>query len=321
MTEETTQIRELARDFARAELRPHVEAWDRDAALPADVLAQIAELGFFGMLVPEEHGGMGFGLPAYVAALEELAWGEAGVALSVAISSIAAEVLLRHGSAEQKTAWLERIAAGSALACYAFSDADAAITRAERRGDQWVLTGEKPWVTGARSAQLALVLARTGSDAEPALFLVPMDAAGVSVGRRETTMGLKALDIAPLRLEDVSLGEDALVGGPGTGAQAAEDALLTGRLGIAAISLGIAQAALDHARGYAAEREQFGRAIRNFEAIQLKLADMAIRIAASRALLQEAAQQPDASVAAMAKVFASAGAMQVTTEAVQVYGG
>ena len=328
--EETNEIRTLAREFAAAELRPHVEHWDRDRELPADVFAQIAELGFFGMRVPEAHGGMEFGVASYVAALEELAWGEPSVAVAIAASSFAAELIVAHGDDAQKTRWLEALAAGATLGCFALTEEgaaedDAAIrTRATRAGDGWELTGEKTWVSNARAAGVAIVLARTGGgDAAPesALFLVPLDSDGVELGERENTMGLRPLEIRSLRLRGVRLGSDALLGAPGAGAQLSADALRTGRLAVAAIAVGIARAALEHAVAYADQREQFGRRIREFEAIRVKLADMATRTAAARALLAQAAAENRANVAAMAKLFASEAAMWVTTQAVQVFGG
>ena len=325
-----SEIRDLARQFAEAELRPHVEAWDRDAAIDTTVFEQLGELGFFGMLAPEEHGGMGFDVGTYLAAIEALSWGEPAVGLTLSIhSAFATTLLLRHGSEEQKARWLPELAAGRRIGCFALSeagagsDAAAVATTATRSGDGWILNGEKKWVTNARIAGLAVVVARTGDAGGRGLsaFLVPTDADGWQVGERETTMGLRSLDIVTVRLDDLRVPPDALLREQGAGFRLAMEGLDLGRLGIAAQAVGIGQAALDHARRYAAEREQFGRAIREFEAIQFMLADMATGVAGGRALLEWAAEERSTAGSAMAKLFCSEMAMRVTTDAVQIFGG
>mgnify|MGYP006172071761 CR=1 FL=1 len=325
---ELQQIRDLARQFAEAELRPHVEAWDAARALPPETLDALAELGFYGMLTPDAFGGMGFDLPTYLTALEELSWGEPVIALLLSIHNAFGSLLLAHGSPDQKTRWLEALAAGRERACFALSEADAGSdagsleTRAERDGDGWHIVGEKKWVTHGSAATLALVAARTGDAGARgiSLFLVPTSNDGVEVVHRETTMGLRAADVVTLAL-DVRVGDDALLGEAGRGFAYAMEGLDRGRLGIAAQAIGIAQAALEHARDYAAERRQFDRPIRDFEAIQFKLADMATRIEAARSLLGRAAREPSTQRSAMAKLFASETAMSVTTQAVQIFGG
>lgn len=326
MTEELEQIRTLAREFAETELRPNVERWDAERRLDPAVLGHLAELGFFGMLVPESYGGMEFDLPTYVAVLEELARGEPGIALTLSIhSAFAVNLLLRYGSEAQKRQWLERLASGEVIGCFALSEAgagsDAAVveTVAERAGDGWVLSGTKKWVTNARIAGLAVVIARTGE--RLGAFLVPTDSQGWEVGEAERTMGLRAFDVSTVRLDGVRLGEDALLGDPSRGLPYALEALDLGRLGIAAQAVGIADAALEYALGYAAEREQFGRKLKEFEGMQFKLAEMATRVEAARSLTARAAAAPSTRASAMAKLFASEAAMWVTTQAVQVYGG
>ena len=324
------EIRQLARQFAEAELRPHVEKWDHEAALDTGVLDQLAELGFFGMLVPDEHGGMAFDTGTYVAALEELAWGEPAVALTLSIhSAFTVTLLARHGTDEQRTRWLPDLATGERLGCFALSeegagsDAGAVATTARRDGDGWVLEGEKKWVTNGRIAGLALVIARTGEEGARGLsaFLVPTDTDGWTVGRREKTMGLRSLEVVTVKLDALHLPGDALLGSEGAGFRLAMEGLDLGRLGIAAQAVGIGQSALDHALGYATEREQFGQAIREFEAIQFMLADMATGVAAARSLLERAAAHRSTRMSSMAKLFASETAMRVTTDAVQIYGG
>jgi alkylation response protein AidB-like acyl-CoA dehydrogenase len=339
-----SEVRDLARQFAEAELRPHVEAWDREGVLDPAVLGQLGELGFFGMLVPEEHGGMGFDVGTYLVALEALGWGEPTVALTLSIhSAFAVSLLLVHGTAEQKSRWLPSLAVGERIGCFALSeasagsDAAAVAARAERDGGEWVLNGEKKWVTNGRlpggPAGLAVVIARTGDavDSEQAdradraaglsAFLVPTDVDGWNVVGRERTMGMRALEVVTVRLDGLRLPADALLGGEGQGFRLAMEGLDLGRLGIAAQAVGIGQAALDHALAYGAEREQFGRPIREFEAIQFMLADMATKVAAARSLLERAAEERTTGWSAMAKLFASEMAMAVTTDAVQIFGG
>jgi alkylation response protein AidB-like acyl-CoA dehydrogenase len=299
------EIRGLARDFALAELRPHNERWDHDRTLDDDVIAKVADLGFFGMLLAEESGGMGFDLSSWTAALEELAWGEPAVALLVLHSAVVADVLGRAGADGEL---LSSLASGEVLGCIAFADGNEPV-HATRAGDAFTLAGTKRWVSGADRAGVALVSARTAGG--NALF----SSTDVRAGARAGTLGLRPLFIG-----------DADVGGPahhvGEAPDDAADAGVLAALGTAAVAVGISAAALEHAVRYAAEREQFGRAIREFEGIQYKLAEMATRTAAARALVERAALLPgDVAAAAMAKLAAGGCAMFVTTEAVQVFGG
>ncbi len=304
---ELNEIRTLARDFARAELRPGVERWDHDAALGTDVMPQLAELGFFGMLVAEQDGGMGFDLRTTVAALEELAWGEPATALLVLAQQIVATGLA--GAADDvRGRWIGPLATGEVHGCYALGEDVALHARAD--GDAWRISGSAPWVLHGGDAGVALVQAAT--DDGTSLFAVGLDD-GARFGERSATLGLRPLHVTPLLLDAaaaVRLDGDAL--------PAVHHA---GRLGVAAVSLGIAQAALDHALDYAAQREQFNTKLREFDAIRFKLADMAVRIAAARSLLVEAAAGDAHAPAMMAKVLASDTAMHVTTEAVQIFGG
>jgi len=322
--EETKEIRDLSHQFASEELRPHAERWDHAASMDAAVLEQLAELGFFGMRVPELLGGMGIGLAGWAAAVEELAWGEAAVAVTVVLAAHAADVLLGAGSDAQRRAWSGAITSGvgicSALAeDHAGSDLGAVATRAVSEADGWRISGEKRWVANPSRAGVALVLA--SAQAGPTLFAVPTAARGWSVARRDHTLGLLPLELATVALDDILVGADAMVGESGRALDALTAAVDAYRIGIAAVALGIARAALAHARSYAAEREQFGQAIRAFQGIQFKLADMATRTEAAGALLADAALDPAHGRAAMAKLFASETAMWVTTQAVQIFGG
>lgn len=305
---ELNEIRGLARDFAQAELRPGVEQWDHDAALGANVLPQLAELGFLGMVIPESDGGMGLEMPASIAALEEIAWGEPATALLVLVQQVVGSALAT-ASEDVRARWLEGLAGGAVRGCYALGD-DVAL-HASRDGDAWRISGSAPFVLHAGDGAAVALVQATMEDGT-GTFAVAFDD-GASFGERVDTLGLRPLHVSPLVLEAAAAVrlDDA----------AYRAASRTGRLGVAAVALGIAQAALDHALGYAAEREQFRTKLRDFDAIRFKLADMATNITAARALLLEAAQQDSATAAAMAKVLGSRTAMQVTTEAVQVYGG
>ena len=301
VTTEALEIKQLAHQFAESELRPHVEKWDHDGAVDEGVRAQLAELGFFGMLVPESFGGMEFDLPTYVAAIEEIAWGEPSVALTLVQSSSVAALIAAHGTDAQKQAWLEKIAQGDVVCCVARAEETPVVLKDNR------LTGRKRWVTNGRAADLALVTAQGNA------YLVATDSDGYKAGERATTLGLRPVEIVAVDF-DVTVTDDARLNIASTLNAAA-------LLGVAALSVGIAQAALDHALGYANIREQFKTKLRDFEGVQFKLADMAMRTDAARQLTQSAAQDGTLTRARMAKVFASETAMWVTTQAVQIFGG
>jgi butyryl-CoA dehydrogenase len=312
-TGELLEIRGLARDFAASELRPHAEQWDAERAHDPQVIAKMAELGFLGMLLPEPAGGMGFDVRTYVAALEELAWGEPAVALLVAHSIIAADLLARFGG-DTHAATVADLAAGQRSACIAFADDDDAV-RAVRRGDTWQLSGTRAWVSNGAAADIAIVAVH-GDDG--GLFVVPRDG-GYRVGAAATTMGLRAVPVVALELDGSDVASAARLAWSGTDAHDAITPLA--ELSVAAIAIGIAQAALDHATEYAAAREQFGRPLRSFEGIQHKLAGMATSTVGARTLLDHAAADGGGAAAAMAKLAAGSCAMYVTTEAVQIFGG
>ena len=314
MSTDTLEIRQLARQFADSELRPHVEKWDHDGAIDPGILTQLAELGFPGMLVPEAFGGMEFDLPTYVAALEELAWGEPAVAWLIALNSIVADTIVAHGSNAQKHRWLEALARGDG-ACIARTDVHGKEAKATRAGQGWIVNGAKSLVANAGNAKLALIVTRTDEGA--AAYLTATDASGFNPSQRASTMGFRPLDMRTVDIKELKLdGEDRVDVAPSAIAFST-----AGWLSVAAISVGIAQAALDHARGYADVREQFGSKLREFEGVQHKLADIATRTAAARALLQSVAEAPGRAGAAMAKVFASETAMWVSNQAVQIFGG
>jgi alkylation response protein AidB-like acyl-CoA dehydrogenase len=338
---EQLELQALARDFAAGDLRPGSAAWDEGRALDDAVFGKLAELGFMGMLVPESFGGLGFDIPTYLMVLEELAWGDASVALSVAIHcGPVTEMILRHGTPEQKDRWLPRLASGEVLGGFALSEPEAGsdpaalTTVAEAREGGWVLRGDKRWVTNGERAGLVVVFART--EAGVSGFLVEPGVAGYRVTGSERTLGLRASQTVAVELDGVMLGGDALLGEEGQGLVYALQALDVGRLGIAAQAVGIARAAMEHAVAYAHERHQFGRALSEFGATRAKVAEMHRRIAGARALAHHAGRAAQAlegganprtgpegvtALAAAAKLTASESATWVADEAVQIFGG
>lgn len=341
LTDEQREILKLARSFAAQELRPGVEEREEDESSfdrgPVDMLG---ELGFLGMLIPEAYDGLGLDMLTYLYVLEEIAWGDASVAVSMSVhNSLPTQTLLRHGSEEQKERWLKPMARGEVLGAFSLSEADAGsdasaiVTQAEPDGDGWRLNGAKMWVTNGASADVVLMMVRTDEPSDRrgskgiGAFLVPTDAEGYIPGKKERKMGLRGSETVAVTLRDVYLGPDLLIGEPGLGFKYALEALEGGRLGIAAQAIGIAEAALDYARDYALERRQFGRKIAGFQGIQFKLAEMATRVEASRGLLYRAALAYDADaprkrkLSSMAKLHASETATWVTRQAVQIFGG
>ena len=341
LSEEQRQICELARTFSIQELRPGVEG--RDAAedsFDRGPVDKLGELGFLGMLIPEAYDGLGLDILTYLYALEEIAWGDPCVALSMSVhNSLPTQMLLCRGTEAQKERWLKPMARGELLGAFSLSEADAGsdaaalTTQAVRDGDDWVLNGAKMWVTNGAAADLVLLMARTDAPSDRmgsrgiGAFLVPTDTPGYVPGKHERKMGLRGSETVAVALEDVRITADHLLGEPDRGFGYALEALEGGRLGIAAQAVGIAEAALDHARDYAEEREQFGRPINRFQGVQFKLADMATRLEAARGLLYRAAQAYLADeprkrkLSSMAKLYASETAMWVTRQAVQLFGG
>jgi len=339
MNEQHQQIRELARQFAEEQLRPNAEAWDRDAKFPREVIAQLGELGFLGMLIPEEYDGLGLDAMSYLTALEQIAWGDASVAVAMSVhNSLPTQMILAHGTEEQKDRWLKPMARGELLGGFALSEADAGSdaaalsAQAKKVDGGWVLNGSKAWITNGGFGDVILVMARTDTPAERrgtkgiGAFIVPTSTEGYIVGKKEDKMGQRASETVAIAFQEMFIPDSQLLGDPSQGFIYALQGLDNGRLGIAALATGIAQAALEHSVRYAGERVQFGRPIAQFEGMQFKLADMAMRTEAARALLHRAAAIKDAgdplgAASSMAKLFASETAMYVTTEAVQVFGG
>ena len=335
LTEEQREIQALAREVAREEIDPHAAEWDREHRFPRELYGRLAELGLMGVCVPEEYGGAGADFVSYVLVLEELSRADAGVGVTVAVHTSAATLpILMFGSDEQKARFVPPLARGEGIGAFALtepdsgSDAGALRTRAERDGDEWVLTGRKQWITNGSLGGTILLFARTDPDtAGPrgvSAFLV--DAAAVEASDSGEKLGLHSSSTVDLTIDGARVGADRLLHEEGKGFTVAMATLDGGRIGIAAQALGIAQAAYEAARMYALERRQFGRRIGEFQAIQWKLADMSTQIDAARLLVYRAAwlrQQglPHTEEGAKAKLFASEVARRQTGEAIQVLGG
>jgi len=337
LTEEQEMIAQGIREFAQGEIAPRAQEMDAAAEIPGEVLDQMRELGLFGAQIPEAYGGLGLDTVTYAAIIEELSRACAGVAILLSVhASVAAYPLMIHGSEEQRASFLPRLAAGEIGAfCLSEpgsgSDAASLKTSARREGDSYVLNGQKVFVSSGSLASLYLVLARSDPDADPphrgiSAFLVERSTPGLSLGRKEDKMGLRADDTMELFLEDCRVPEAQRLGEEGAGFKIAMQSLDNGRIGVGAQAVGIAQAAFEEGRRYAREREQFGRPLIHFQAIQNKLADMATQIEAARMLVRQAAflkdrQRPFTKEAAMAKLFASEMATRVTHQALQIHGG
>ena len=339
LTDEQREIQSAARDFAAAELAPHVDAWDREAHFEPSLIGKLGESGFLGMLIPEQYDGLGLDTLTYLVALEEIAAVDASTAVMMSVhNSLPTQMILKSGSEEQRERFLKPMARGELLGAFALSEpeagSDAGSLRAQavRDGDHWVINGTKSWVTSGSHAGVILVMARTDSAGDRkgakgiGAFIVTPDMPGFNVGKKEDKMGLRASPTVQLNLEDLRVPAANLLGDPSKGFVYALQGLDNGRLGIAAQATGIARAALDLSVQYAAERRQFGVPIGDFQAIQFKLADMAVRVTAARALLHASAAAKDRGEAitqfgSMSKLLASETAMWVTTQAIQIYGG
>jgi alkylation response protein AidB-like acyl-CoA dehydrogenase len=339
LTEEQRGIRDLAREFARQEIAPFVDEWDEKAYFEPTLVKKMGDLGFLGMLLPEEYDGLALDTSTYLIALEEIATFDASAAVMMSVhNSLPTQMILRFGSDEQKSRFLSPMAKGELLGAFALSepeagsDAASLTTQAIRDGDDWILTGTKSWVTSGSHAGVILAMARTDSPGHRlgargiGTFIVTPDLEGFHVGKKEDKLGLRSSPTVQLTFDNMRVPGSNLLGEPHMGFIYAMQSLENGRLGIAAQATGIARAALEAATAYAAERHQFERPIREFQAIQFKLADMATKVAASRTLMHAAAKAKDRGenvkqATSMAKLFASEAAMYCTNQAVQIFGG
>jgi butyryl-CoA dehydrogenase len=336
LSEEQKMIQELAEQIAREKIRPVRAPLDEAEEFPTELMQILAQSDLFGVYIPEEYGGLGGGILENCLAVEQLARACIGVATSFAASGLGAYPILLYGSEEQKAAYLPDIAAGKRLAAFAVtesgagSDVTAIKTTAVKDGDHYVLNGTKQWITNGGEADIYSVLAVTDKTKGPrgaSFFIVEKGDPGFSFGKKEKKLGIRASATRELVFQDCRIPKDRLIAREGMGFIIAMKTFDKSRPGIGALGVGLAQGALDIAVEYARKRIQFGKPIISFQAVQHKLADMATKTEAARALIYCAARHmdtnpPDASkVAAMCKVFASDVAMEVTTEAVQILGG
>ncbi len=302
LEDQRREIVGLAREFAQNEIAPGAAERDRTCDFSHDLIGKLGELGFFGMLIPEQYDGLGLDMLTYLMVIEEFSAADASVAISLSVhNSLPARMLTAHGTDEQKTRWLGPMARGEVLAAFSLSEADSGsdavnlLAQATREGDDWVLSGTKAWVTNGDTAGLIVAMLRTDTHDDRrggrgiSAFLVPTDAPGVEPGKPEDKMGLRSSHTTTVTFRDVRLSPEHLLGEEGKGLRHALGALDHGRLGVAAQAVGIARSALEHAIRYSVERKQFEQPIKDFQAIQFKLADMATRVTAARALLPEPA--------------------------------
>lgn len=333
-TDESAELIELTRAIADKELRPYVDAADRAAEFPRAAFRTLGRAGLLGLPYPEEVGGSGQSYEVYLQVVEEIAsaWAAVGVGTSVHVLSCFG--LFEAGTDEQKQQWLPDMLGGELLGAYCLSEAHAGSdpaamrTRAVRDGDEYVLNGAKAWTTHGGQADFYKVMARTSDDGGKGIscFLVPADTPGLSADHPEQKMGLMSSTTATMLLDEVRIPVERRLGAEGQGLPIALAGLDAGRLGIAAVATGVAQAALDAAVAYAKEREAFGRAIIDHQGLGFVLADMAAAVESARATYLAAARLKDAGrpygrQASIAKLVATDNAMKVTTDAVQVLGG
>ncbi|WP_018259897.1 acyl-CoA dehydrogenase family protein [Methylobacterium sp. WSM2598] len=336
LSDDQILIRDTARSFAQARLKPFAAEWDRDSRFPREAVASLGELGFLGMLVPEAYGGSAVDHVSYALAIEEIAAGDGAVSTIMSVhNSVACVPILRFGTEAQKERFLVPLARGAQLGAFcltepgAGSDAGAVTARARRVGNRYVLSGTKQFITSGRSADLAIVFAVTDPEAGKrgiSAFIVPTATPGYRVARIEHKLGQRASDTAQIVFEDMELTPDLLLGQEGEGLRIALSNLEGGRIGIAAQAVGMARAAFEAALAYAGERETFGQKLTAHQAVAFRLADMATRIEAARLLVHNAARlrdagQPCLKEAAMAKLFASEMAEAVCSDAIQIHGG
>ncbi len=336
-TEEATALLELTRDLATRELLPAVVEAEATETFPREVFRTLGRAGLLGLPYAEEYGGGAQPYEVYLQVVEEIATAWASVGVGVSVHALSCFGLVTRGTEEQKQRWLPDMLGGELLGAYclsephAGSDPSAMKTKARRDGDEYVLNGAKAWTTHGGHADFYKVMARTaeptnGGGGGISCFLVPADSEGLSADPPERKMGLTGSATATMRFDDVRVPADRLLGEEGDGLKIALAGLDSGRLGIAAVAVGLGQAALDHAVAYAGEREQFGRPIIDFQGLAFLLADMEAAVQSARAMMLHAARLKDRGLpfsreASIAKLTATDAAMKVTTDAVQVLGG
>lgn len=335
-SELTTQVAQMARDFARKEILPHVMTWDENQEFPRQLFRELGQLGMMGVMVPEEYGGSGMGYFEYVAIIQEIAKVCGAIGLSLAAhNSLCTGHILTFGNEAQKKKYLPRLASAECLGAWGLteantgSDAGNMATTAVRDGDHWVINGTKNWITHGKSGDIAVVIARTGEPRtrdNATAFIVERGTPGFTGGKKENKLGMRASETAEMIFDNCRVPDANRMGEIGAGFKQSMKILDGGRISIAALSLGIAKGAQEAAIAYSKERHQFGQPIANFQGISFKIADMATEIMAAELLTLQAADRknrglPVTREAAMAKYYASEVAVKAATDAVQIFGG
>lgn len=329
------QIKEMADGFAREQIKPHAEQIDREETFPEDIFRQMADLGLFGVTIPENYGGGGVDCYAYAIVMEALSQGYSSVADQCGLVELVATLIHQYGTDEQRDQWLRAITGFDLKVAYCLTEAEAGSdlsgikTAAVRQRSGWRLNGSKLWINNAPLADVGIVLARTDPDKGHrgmSVFVVDLNSNGVSRGPREQKMGQRGSHVGPLFFDNVDVPEDALLGEQDRGFYMIMSVLEKGRVGIGALATGIAQAGFEAAREYAKTRKQFGSHIADFQGVQWMLAQMSMEIAASRGLVHRAAllidnNKPATEASSAAKCFASDVAVRQIAEAVQIFGG
>jgi butyryl-CoA dehydrogenase len=336
LTEEHQMIRDALRSFSQERLAPNAARWDREQTFPRDELKELAQLGAFGVAVPEQYGGAGLDYVALALVLEEIAAGDGGTSTIISVNNCpVCSIAMMYANEEQKQRWLRPLAQGELLGAFALtephtgSDAAALRTTAVRDGDHYVINGTKQFITSGKNGDVAIVMAVTDKAAGKkgiSAFWVPTDTPGYIVAGIEHKMGQHSSDTAQILFENCRVPAENLIGEEGMGYKIALSGLEGGRIGIASQSVGMARAAYEAALAYAKERESFGKPIFEHQSVQFRLAEMAMKIEAARQLILHAASMKDAGLpclkeAAMAKLFASEMAERVVSDAMQVFGG
>ncbi len=336
LTEEQQMMTAAIKDFAEQHIRPHIMDWDEAQFFPIDLFKKLGEMGFMGVLVPEEYGGSGLNYHDYILILEEITKVDSSIGLSVAAhNSLCTNHILQFGNEEQKQKYLPKLASGAWIGAWGLtehntgSDAGSMSTTAKKDGDFYVLNGAKNFITHGKSGHVAVVLARTGEKGErhnATAFVVLKGTPGFTSGKKENKLGMRASETAEMIFDNCRVHKDQILGQVGDGFAQALSILDGGRISIGALGLGIAKGSFEASLKYAKEREQFGKPIAQFQAISFKLADMATEIEASELLLHRAAELKNrgeriTKIGAMAKMYASEVGVKVATEAIQIHGG
>lgn len=335
-SENHKMIAQMVRDFAEKEIRPNVMAWDEEQYFPRELFKKAGELGLMGVLVPEEYGGSGLSYFEYISVIEEIAKVCGSIGLSVAAhNSLCTNHILEFGNEEQKKKYLPKLATGEWVGAWGLTEANTGSDAmrmkcvAKEDGDHWVINGTKNWITHGITGEVAVVLVRTGELLDSngiTAFVIERGTPGFSGGKKENKLGMRASETAELIFDNCRVHKSQVLGKVGEGFKQAMKILDGGRISIGALAMGIAKGALEASLKYSKERQQFGKAISEFQGISFKLADMATEIEAAELLLYQAAdlknkKKPVTTVSAMAKYYASEVSVKASTEAVQIFGG